>query len=216
MTFDADRARSLNADHHRRMAADAKRATLAGKTRDRQLNDQSRQAIIRAMRGAVGRFALRRTDGKDVSVLELGAGRGGLRDTLMEELGADRYVGVEVVPEVADVSPHVECMPFENAPESWNESFDFIFSRHVMEHVTDVGKAMAALKRLLAPHGVIGAVTPHYFPDPEPAHVTQQRINEWMAAYNRSGFKCVYAKQEHFTCEEAHIVVVHEGAVDLP
>ena len=207
MGFSKEEAERLNADHHRRMSADSRRRSQHEAKKAATLDGASRYSLVEAMLGAQSRFELQ---AERPTLLELGAGRGQLRQLLCTELGATEYVGVEVVADVAAASPHVSHMAFEEGPaRGWNSRFDFIFSRHVMEHVTDVDVAMKALKQMLAPKGIIGAVTPHYFPDPEPAHVTQLRIDEWMAAYERNGLKPVYAMEKSFACDEAHLVIVH-------
>ena len=101
-------------------------------------------------------------------------------------------------------------MAIEELPEQWNGRFHLVYSRHVMEHVLDIDLALSNIKRVLAPNGVVAAVTPHYFPDPEPAHVSQLRIEEWIARYKAAGLVSVYATLEHFACEEAHLLAVHD------
>lgn len=209
MAFDRQRAEQLNADHHRRMRLEAARAAPGQAGRDRQ----SRAKLVRAMKGCVGRFKLPRPKAE---LLELGAGYGGDRLYLLEELNLTAYVGVEVVKDVADRSEHVTHMAFEEMPEVWNGRFEYVYSRHVMEHATDAREAIRAIKRVLAPTGVVAAVTPHYFPDPEPAHVTQLRVEEWMDLYRSEGLEPVYAMKEDFACAEAHLVLLHAGAVQLP
>jgi SAM-dependent methyltransferase len=204
--FDRLRAEALNADHHVRMRAEAGRR-VRPPTRDAE----SRALIVEAMLGCVNRYGMRAPgDDGQLRVLELGAGFGGDRQFLCDAFAA-AYLGIEVVEAVAATSDDVRYMAIEEMPEEWNGTFHFVYSRHVMEHVLDLPQALAAIKRVLAPNGVLGAVTPHYFPDPEPAHVTQLRISEWMTAYERSGLRPVYAVEREFECAEAHIVCVHSS-----
>lgn len=211
MAFDRKRAEALNADHHRRMAADAKGRVPPVV----DANIGSRANICNAIAGCANRYGIQT---QDPWILEIGAGYAGDRAYLLERFGG-RYVGMEVVESVAQSARErgrdVLHMAFEDAPSVYDAKFDIIYSRHVMEHVTDVPTAMKALKRLLAPKGIIGAVTPHYFPDPEPAHVSQLTISQWMAAYRAHGFDCMYAVEGSFACAEAHLVCVHKGAVSL-
>jgi SAM-dependent methyltransferase len=210
MEYSGEKAEELNADHHRRMAHDA-RAVGEDRVREiKALDGRSRDKLLWAMKGCVERHKM--ADGP-TRLLEIGAGRAGHKDALLQQLGVAEYIGVEVVREVAEASSEhgVLHMAFEDAPENWDGAFHFIYSRHVMEHVLDVVLAMKTLKRLLAPNGVIGAVTPHYFPDPEPAHVTQMELSGWMNAYVRGGLKPVYATIEDFVCQEAHLVCVHDN-----
>jgi len=213
-----ERLRALNADHHRRMSADAtSRRDTARDYEIRRLDMTSRANITQAMAGARDRYKLQGPR----ALLELGAGYGGDISYLMDYFGLKHYQGVEVVPEVqkAAGSAHIALGSFEDmADEPLDtqhrplvEEYGFIYSRHVMEHVLDVNRAIKALKTLLAPGGVIGAVTPHYFPDPEPAHVCQLKIEEWLEAYEKHGLKVVYAVETHFACAEAHIIAIHEN-----
>jgi len=54
--------------------------------------------------------------------------------------------------------------------------------------------------------GYAAAITPHYFPDPETAHITKLRQEEWEDVYRRNGFSIVHSSVEFFNCEECHIV----------
>lgn len=202
----------LNTDHHRRMKADhdsrAHTAAVAVSGGD----SASRGAVTAAMTGAAARFGLHTDAGH---LLELGAGYAGDRAYLMDHFLAS-YTGVEVVPHVALASKDLGVlnMALEEAPDEWTGRFDWVYSRHVMEHMPDVDVALDTIKRVLAPNGVIGAVTPHYFPDPEPAHVTQLTLAQWCTAYRRHGLIPVYAVEAHYACKEAHVVAVHRGALE--
>lgn len=205
-TYDRERAETLNADHHRRMAAAAPNAAPNVAT----LDHRSRANLVNAILGCMRRHDMVPSMPGAPKLLELGAGYGGDHDYLVERLGC-RYVGIELVESVAEAAPeYVTHMPLEEAPEDWNGRFRFIYSRHVMEHAIDVDLACQTVRRLLAPNGIVGAVTPHYFPDPEPAHVSQLRIEQWQKAYERNGLKAVYAVVENHACTEAHLVCVHK------
>lgn len=201
-----ERLVTLNTDHHLRMRADHNQRAASGNASVNSADQRSRDRIVLAMRGAAERFGVKRESSK---LLELGAGYAGDRGYLISELGCS-YTGVEVVPHVAAASEGLGVlnMAIEQAPESWNGQFDWVYSRHVMEHVPDVAVAISTIARVLSPHGVVGVVTPHYFPDPEPAHVTQLRLHEWCDAYRKHGLVAVYAVQEHHACDEAHLVLM--------
>jgi len=202
------RLMDLNTDHHRRMTLLSVEHQRQNRTAlYQQQNDQSRAALMTAVKGCEARYSMRTAP---AAVLELGASFGGERPFLLDGLGASDYVGVEIVEAAANSSPHVVHGAIEDAPEEWNGRFQYIWSRHVMEHVIDVDVALDALHRVLAPNGIIAAVTPHFFPDPEPAHVTQLRMAEWIAAYQRHGLHVVYAVLANYVCPECHIVAVHE------
>lgn len=202
------RLTALNTDHHRRMALLSVEHQRQNRTAlYQQQNDQSRAALLAAVKGCEARYVMRDGPG---AVLELGASFGGERPFLLEALGVADYVGIEIVEAAAKTSPYVVHGAVEDAPEEWNGRFTHIWSRHVMEHVVDVDIALSALRRVLAPNGIIAAVTPHFFPDPEPAHVSQLRMDEWIAAYQRNGLHVVYAVLGDYVCPECHIVAIHE------
>lgn len=173
-------------------------------------DEESRRLIVDAMLGCQHRAGMK-IEGEDRGVLDLGSGSARDRDYLMQRFEAN-YCGIEVVKEAAERTAHlnVRHLAIEEMPSDWDGQVQFIYSRHVMEHVINLDAALSAIKRVLAPHGIVGAVTPHVFPDPEPAHVTVQTLEEWCAHYRRHGLRPVYAKLENMACVEAHIVCIHE------
>lgn len=199
---------ALNRDHHRRMAEHARRRGAQNETRIVNKDINSRAALISAMKGCAMRFGVLRSG----DLLELGAGRGGDRTTLEEELQAN-YTGIEVVPEIAELSGSI-CCSIETLPDAWTNRFKWIYSRHVMEHVLDVHRGVSNLARVLDFDGIIGAVTPHYFPDSEPAHVTQLKIGQWMRVYRDHGLIPVYASEACYNCAEAHLVLMRRDFLE--
>jgi SAM-dependent methyltransferase len=210
---DIAKLEALNADHHRRMAADKVEIDPKRLAKVQKQDRDSRENILRAMKGCAGRMAqsLVYAPQPPVRVLELGAGYCGDRAYLAEVFGAE-YTGIEVVRAVAERSGALH-MAIEQMPAEWTGCFDWIYSRHVLEHVIDVKQALREICRVLKPHGIMGAVTPHYFPDPEPAHVTQFKIDAWRKVYSEHGLRPVYAVRQTHVCDEAHIVTVRD---DLP
>lgn len=204
-----ERLVALNRDHHVRMHRDSSSRTTNSAANVCNKDADSRTDIINAMIGSASRFGITSSGG---DVLELGAGRGGDRTTLESKLGAS-YVGIEVVPEIAEISGSV-CCSIETLPAEWSGRFKWVYSRHVMEHVIDCDAAIANLARVTTDDAIIGAVTPHYFPDPEPAHITQLRVAEWVDAYRRHGFVATYATTLTHNCLEAHIVVVKRSVLE--
>jgi len=207
------RLRALNTDHHHRMTAlhNSRKGMPAGNAIG-DLNQDSRIHLSSAMRGCAARFGLGKFGGQ---LLELGASYGGEKAFLVNTFQAE-YVGVEVVTHVAEAAKDMGVlhMAMEEAPEEWDERFDWIYSRHVMEHVPDVDVALATLKRVLSPVGIIGAVTPND-PDNEPAHICQLRLEQWMAKYRQHGLIPVFAAhQKHPGLTEAHVVCVHREALE--
>jgi 2-polyprenyl-3-methyl-5-hydroxy-6-metoxy-1,4-benzoquinol methylase len=201
-----ERLEALNTDHHRRMSV-----MHVGHSADQlkwfdDRNIISRELIVSAMLGCQHRAQMKLDEKRQV--LELGAGHGNDRGYLCSRLDAS-YVGVEVVKHAAEAAG-VLHMAVEEIPHDLDGKFQFVYSRHVMEHVVNLDLALAGIVRALAPNGIVGAVTPHVFPDREPAHVCLQTISEWCDHYRRHGLRPVYAKLESLACEEAHIVCIRE------
>lgn len=200
----------LNSDHHKRMST--MHCGLPQGYVDGQASQslRSRSLLVHAMVGCRNATQALASEPR-LELLEIGAGSAGDREYLMEQLGCF-YSGVEVVERVAIAARErgVLHMAFEEAPAEWSGRFHFIYSRHVMEHTVNLELTLATLRRVLAPNGIIAAVTPAE-PDNEPAHVTQQTLEEWCAHYRRHGLRPVYAMIETTVCKEAHIVCVHEA-----
>lgn len=208
-----DRLEALNTDHHRRMSVMHVGQPDAQVRWWMERDEESRRLITEAMLGCQSRAGMKVDELR--TVLDMGSGSARDRDYLMQRFDAD-YCGIEVVKEAAERTAHlnvshlaIEEMPSDGESD-WSGRFQFIYSRHVMEHVINLDAALGSIKRVLAPHGIVGAVTPHVFPDPEPAHVTVQTLGEWCAHYKRHGLRPVYAKLENMACVEAHIVCIHE------
>lgn len=221
---------ALNQDHHARMRADYATHERSGALPGLIQNDElSREHLVQAMlncerrcqmrSGAAARiwdwahgidFAGNDYRGYGQQVLELGAGSGRDEQYLSTKLLAD-YFAIDVVPEVFQgARDRFKQVSVENMPDEWGGRFRYVYSRHVMEHVLNADRAIQRLKHVLAPDGIIGAVTPHLFPDNEPAHVTKLRVEEWFDAYERNGFRVVYCPVLQFNCPEVVLVAIHK------
>lgn len=206
-----DRARleALNTTHLRIMTEDRKRLTADGSiVALDEIDRHSRKHLVGAMRQCEHRFDMARHEKR--FVLELGPGNGFDRDYLMNSFNA-KYIGIDAVAETAHklkkLGVHYSAIE-DMASVIDQESVHFIYSRHVMEHVANADAAIAAIRHVLAPNGVVGAVTPYQFPDPEPAHLTQLDLDGWSYAYARHGLKVVYMQVHDFRVPEAHIIAV--------
>lgn len=80
-----------------------------------------------------------------------------------------RYETADLQMKGVDHNVDITALPFEPA------SYDFVFASHVLEHVRDDRKALAEIRRILAPGGIavlpvplVGATTVEY-PEPNPA-----------------------------------------------
>lgn len=110
--------------------------------------------LDRFLRAAIGEHVK-----AGMRVLDVGCGEQPLRH-LVEERGA-RYVGIDVVPN-AQATVHVIAritqVPARDA------EFDVVLCTEVLEHVPDTRAAVAELKRLCVPGGVILITTPLMYP----------------------------------------------------
>ncbi len=103
-----------------------------------------------------------------VVVLEVGCG-GGYSSRLWSDV-AEEVVGVDLAPEIARARRFLATFPAENIEllEGTGEDlsrvrgpFDLILTQYVLEHVRDVARTLAELRRLLAPGGLAVHVVPN-------------------------------------------------------
>lgn len=200
------RLEALNTDHLHRMDAD--RVVFEASGLQTLLDSQDRDSrahLVNAMRGAEQRFEMWQL--KPKRILELGPGKNPDRDYLTLAFHGEIWSGVDVVEENAALHHGCYHMAIEELPDEWEGLFHVIYSRHVLEHVADPDAALRALRKVLAPNGIIGAVTPHQ-PDNEPAHLTQLPLHLWPDVYLRNGLAVVYGEVKPFRVEESHIVAI--------
>jgi len=102
------------------------------------------------------------TPRKELKILDVGCG-------LKKYPGA---IGIDINPATAaDVICNLDCFPYPFA----DRSFDSLRAIHVIEHLTDVIRAMEEFHRLVRPGGRVRIETPHYtdfssFCDPTHKH----------------------------------------------
>lgn len=142
------------------------------------------------------------------TVLDIGAGKAKKRDLLHSILVVDTYVGIEVVPELAEMNDDVQCMAVEEMPSEWDSGFHYVWANHVMEHSLDPQETIESILASMVKGGIFGSATPHYFPDPEPAHVTLWTQQQWVAFYEANGFKVVHQSMVEVTCVQSNLVMV--------
>ena len=162
--------------------------------------EQSWASIIGAMVGC----AHRHVEGTPYGawIMEFGAGNGQRRNQLLQLLSGKRYIGIESERSLSVHAAYVSQMPFETCPKSWNDRFHFICSRNTMEHMLDGALAMATIKRLLAPNGIVGHVSTS-----EHVEDAQHELDIWRTAYMEHGFATAYAVVEG---REQHLVLLHD------
>lgn len=97
-------------------------------------------------------------------VLDLGCGAGGANMPL-RAAGAERIVGVELMPEpaatAAEVYERVEVGNAEDALDRIDEQFDVVICYDVLEHLVDPYRVMKKLREKAAPGGRIHVSVPN-------------------------------------------------------
>jgi hypothetical protein len=188
-------ARERNANHHARMGALREQMLAEGTAAATDATDRQSYEGLLSMVPA----------GDLPRVLELGAGSG--RDLPLLRARGAHAAGVElhlpiIPPGGAEpiVNGQLEELPFRSGV------FDLVTSRHVMEHASSPALALAEVRRVLRPGGFVAAITPHFFPDPEPAHVSVLSEGEWRARYEEAGFEVVASRLVALPIRECHLV----------
>jgi SAM-dependent methyltransferase len=138
-----------------------------------------------------------RQSGERGRVLEVGCGTGNVLRLLERECCGGQIVGMEMftegltyarhrVPRAGLVSARIEALPF-------NDPFQLIGMFDVLEHISDDGGALTALRRVLAPGGRLLATVPAHASlwsafDEASGHVRRYRIGEFRDVFERHGF----------------------------
>lgn len=99
-------------------------------------------------------------------VLEIGCGTGATL-SYFKNLGASFVVGVELVPEVAEIASKRQEIDLvltgsvESLDLEFDSGFDLIVVSHVLEHLIDPWKALRRLRELLLPGGQLIGTLPN-------------------------------------------------------
>lgn len=181
--------------------------------------DDSRAArVLHLMKGfhsALGVVSM----GKQAWIaLDAGAGPGFRRDAIISILDVPTYSGIEFQPEVAYCGRQrgIWQCAIEDIGAITANHYDFVYAGHSLEHCFDAKAALVSLFACLKPGGVMGHITPHVFPDNDPAHVSKLSILQWLDLYRKVGFEILFSdvhqlrmpKEVGLTLEdECHIVV---------
>jgi SAM-dependent methyltransferase len=187
----------LNYDHHRRMG-ELHAQKVADGTQDASaaVDDLSYRELLMGIP-------------PPVLVLELGSSAGGQWPLLRRLLRTGRIRGVDLYePNVRAARQRglsirlgfAECLPYEDS------TFDLVCSRHVMEHVGDVERAISEVHRVLVPGGWSAHATPDLGEDGEPSHLNRHGVEWWAKAWAEGGFEVIGARRCDFHGGEAHIV----------
>lgn len=139
------------------------------------------------------------------SFLDIGAGKGGLLQTVMKVCGDEReYVAVE--PSMALVKEHdgVRFYPFWDELLAQNAQYDFVFCTHVLEHVYDLSDFIEKIGRFLSdgkyayievPNAaayITGQKAPFYYFDRE--HINHFTPTSLKNLFSFHGFELVYSE----------------------
>jgi len=207
MGFDRGELERTNRDHWERMKS--LQAELMKRAPEEQAAWDERDRV--AMEKTLGVMSTcRRSLGLSPQArvaLDVGAGKGRAKEPLMRVFDCD-YVGIEVLEDKPLVTG-VESLALEECPKDWHGRFDVVYANHVLEHCQDPALALAALKHLLAADGVLGVVTPHLMPDPEPAHVNVLTAEQWFDAWREWDLLPLYLEYEMTTIPELRMVLCH-------
>jgi len=189
---------ALNADHHRRMTHNERAFKRTGKqTEVDELDAEGYRMMLQSI-PATHRWP----------ILELGAAAG-RHFPLLRQFSGQHVWGLEIYEPMARVGQKrgydIKVGSLEHIPFGEN-AFNCVVSRHVMEHTYDLDAALSEFKRVLRPGGFVAQTTPHYFPDPEPAHICQLDIADWIDAYEAAGFVVGRAYITYFNCQECQLI----------
>ena len=108
-----------------------------------------------------------------------------------------QYETADLKMDGVDHKVDLQQLPFADA------TYDFVFASHVLEHISNDGKALSEIRRILKPNGIAILPVPIYgvqtieFPEPNPMefyHVRAPGI-DYFDRYERH-----FAKVEKFSC----------------
>jgi SAM-dependent methyltransferase len=138
----------------------------------------------------------------DSRILEVGCG-GGAFLAFLEDRG-HQAVGVDMLPEAMEAARQLArtsevklgdacSLPFPDA------SFDCLVSQHLIEHLDDLGQALAEWRRVLKPGGSLAICTPNSrYPCPslfyDSSHVHIYDPEELRGAVTTAGFEAVNSR----------------------
>jgi 2-polyprenyl-3-methyl-5-hydroxy-6-metoxy-1,4-benzoquinol methylase len=192
---------SRNEDHHIRMKADGSTFSPE-RTQDIIAKDNATRRLI------LSHVPTGVSPSDSVLALDMGVGAGGSFEPLREKF--DYIDGIDVVttffPQLPQYASLQQC-PIEKLQQGFTDNtIDCVFSAHVMEHTYNLHKTLDGIWHVLKPGGYVAAITPHYFPDPEIAHICQLGLEQWRMEYEMHDFEIVAAYINQANCEECHIV----------
>ena len=191
----------LNLDHAQRLYQDRLMKKRKGTLNHYLIKDQvSYTTLLEHIKPLISRSS---------NVLELGCANGSAFPLLRRYF--NDVVGVDLNEESIKIARgfnytcevgFIEKLPF------YDSAFDVVLSRHVLEHTVDPALALKEISRVLRPGGITANITPHYFPDPEPAHLSQLTLDQWLSIYKETRFQIISSYIGFFNAKEAHIIAM--------
>ena len=104
---------------------------------------------------------------KGSHVLEVGCGTGDILASLEPSVGVGIDLSSEMVALARQKHPSLRFLVHSVVDSQLDEAFDFVVAIDVMEHLSDLNRAMASMARMLAPGGSLVVTTA----DPRWGHV---------------------------------------------
>lgn len=134
-----------------------------------------------------------------LTVLDCGCGPGSITLGIAARVAPGRVIGVDFGSSqierarAAAASARLENVTFETADcyslPFADESFDRVFSHALMEHLSDPGRALSELRRVLKPEGIIGVCSPDWggFVLAPPSAELTNAVDAYTALQGRNG-----------------------------
>lgn len=133
-------------------------------------------------------------------VLELGPGFNTYHRQLSKRFNV--LHGIDLNPEACQRAERLgyqtECSEIRDLTDVYQRNtFDVVFSRHVLEHLEHPEETVASMARVLVPGGwaLHEMPMPPYF---EPAHIAELYPHEWARCFQRAGFTVYELKRLRF------------------
>lgn len=110
-----------------------------------------------------------------------------------------KYVTADLMAENVDYKADITRLPFDD------ESYDFVFASHVLEHIKDDQKALEEIRRILKPNGIAVLPVPLVahktieYPEPNPHEAYHVRA-PGVDYFER--YKSVFSRVEELTTED--------------
>lgn len=97
--------------------------------------------------------------------LDLGCGDGQLTKIIMDHVGSRKMVGIDIDPREAALAEklsfyeRIHVVPGDKIPEL-DQTFDWVFSNSVLEHIPNIDEVIKEVARLLKPGGIFLLTVP--------------------------------------------------------